>query len=132
MVFPLYGYLFSLVFFFQGDPTNQLSLVDYQYVETSVNTYYDALLQENYSPPAETLSFVINAGEVLIFNLPASIEGRQVDSYEIKTSPALSWLTGRSFFWRTLAKDTGNHEVILSGYRNGVAVEELLIEVDIR
>ena len=131
MFLSISGYLFAILLSFQGGATTPPLYVNIQHIEYSESDYTE-LLKERYSPPAETLSFVINAGEVLIFNLPASIEGRQVDTYEIKESPALSWLTGRSFFWRTLAKDTGNHEILLSGYRNGVAAEELVIEVDIR
>ena len=92
----------------------------------------DLWIGDVHSPKAETLSFVIQAGEVLIFNLPESIEGRQVDFYQIRSSPALSWIHERSFFWRTLAKDVGKHEILLSGVRNGVSTEELIIQVDIR
>lgn len=87
---------------------------------------------ELHSPKAETLSFVIQAGDVLIFNLPEIIEGRPVDTYSLRKSPALSWIYERSFFWRTLAKDVGKHEILLSGTRNGVQTEELVIQVDIR
>lgn len=92
----------------------------------------DDWIGEVHTTKAETLSFIIQAGDVLIFNLPESIEGRQVDSYSISDSPALSWIHERSFFWRTLAKDVGKHEILLSGARNGVNTEELVIQVDIR
>ena len=131
MLFTASGYLVAIFLLVQTStaPDSHPVLVLTDVIE---HTVHDELLQEMHSPAAETLSFVINAGEVLIFNLPPSIEGRQVESYQIKKSPALSWLTGRSFFWRTLAKDAGKHEIMLSGYRNGVAAEDLVIEVDIR
>ena len=96
------------------------------------DTLLDEWIGDVHSVPAETLSFIIQAGDVLIFNLPESIEGRQVDTYTIRDSPALSWIHERSFFWRTLAKDVGKHEILLSGVRNGVNTEELIIQVDIR
>ena len=110
-------------------PTTELSL------EITPNEYQQTIrnwIGEVHSQKAETLSFVIQAGDVLIFNLPTSIEGRSVDSYSIRKSPALSWIHERSFFWRTLAKDVGKHEILLSGSRNGVNTEELVIQVDIR
>lgn len=99
---------------------------------SAVDDYMALWVGEIHKPPAETLSFVIQAGDVLIFNLPQSIEGRSIDAYRIRTSPALSWIHERSFFWRTLAKDVGKHEILLSGFRNGVSTEELVIQVDIR
>ena len=117
----LAGYFFALFFLFQPTEEPQLAPIEFVSSVEASGSMYEELIADTYSPPAETLSFIINAGEVLIFNLPPSIEGRQIDSYEIKKSPALSWLTGRSFFWRTLTKDTGKHEITLSGYRNGVA-----------
>ncbi len=86
----------------------------------------------SYHPPAETLSYIIQAGEVLIFNLPEVIEGREIDSYRLKESPALSWLVEKSFFWRTLANDVGQHEILLSVIRNGIVIDELVVQVDIR
>ena len=81
---------------------------------------------------AETLSYVIQAGEVLIFNLPGLLNEREIELYRIKRAPALSWLVTRSFFWRTLAKDAGEHEIHFEALVNGVPVEEVVVIVDVR
>ena len=92
----------------------------------------DRLLQDIHSPVAETLSFIIQAGDVLIFNLPDRINGQEVESYRIKSSPSLSWLVDYSFFWRTLTKDSGEHTILLSALKGGILVEDLVIQVDVR
>ena len=99
--------------------------------DIDVDTYHHA---SNYPAgvPAETLSFIIQAGDVLIFNLPTTVGGRDVDAYQLKRSPALSWLVGTSFFWRTLGKDAGKHEVQLTALKDQVVVEDVLIQVDVR
>jgi hypothetical protein len=81
---------------------------------------------------AETLSYVIQAGEVLIFSLPENLGQRKIEAYRIKDAPALSWLVKRSFFWRTLPKDAGQHDIKLEALVNGSAVEDVLVQVDIR
>ena len=83
-------------------------------------------------PKAETLSYIVQAGEVLIFNLPELLDGKKIDEYKIKRAPALSWLVKRSFFWRTLAKDVGEHEVLLNAMVNGSSVESVVVEIEIR
>ncbi len=96
--------------------------------ELPINTQ----IEEANKPQAETLSYIIQAGEVLIFNLPELLGGQKIEEYSIKKSPALSWLVKRSFFWRTLAKDVGKHEVLLNALVNGSAVESVVVEVEIR
>jgi|GEM_PF-1611555 len=131
MITTLVGSILLILSFFAPPLTPTAGLP----VEISPNEYQETIkdwVGDVHSPKAETLSFVIQAGDVLIFNLPTSIEGRSVDSYSIRKSPALSWIHERSFFWRTLAKDVGKHEILLSGSRNGVNTEELVIQVDIR
>lgn len=81
---------------------------------------------------AETLSYVSQAGEVLIFNLPATLGQRTIDSYTITKAPALSWLVKKSFFWRTLPKDAGNHEILLKAVVDGRNVEDVVVQVEIR
>ena len=131
MITTLVGSILLILSFFVPPHTSttelSLEITPDEYQQTISNWLSDV-----HSPKAETLSFVIQAGDVLIFNLPTSIEGRSVDSYSIRKSPALSWIHERSFFWRTLAKDVGKHEILLSGSRNGVNTEELVIQVDIR
>lgn len=81
---------------------------------------------------AETLSYVSQAGEVLIFNLPATLGQRKIDSYTITKAPALSWLVKKSFFWRTLPKDAGKHEILLKAVADGRNVEDVVVQVEIR
>ncbi len=89
-------------------------------------------IDESAKPKAETLSYIAQAGEVLIFNLPELLDGRKIDEYRIKEAPALSWLVKRSFFWRTLPKDVGKHEVLLNALVNGSAMESVVVEIEIR
>ena len=81
---------------------------------------------------AETLSYVIQAGEVLILNLPGTLGVQEVDSYRIVKAPALSWLVTRSFFWRTLAKDVGAHEMKFKAVVKGRDIEDVVALVDVR
>lgn len=81
---------------------------------------------------AETLSYVSQAGEVLIFNLPATLGQRKIDSYTITKAPALSWLVQKSFFWRTLPKDAGKHEILFKAVAGGSNVEDVVVQVEIR
>lgn len=99
---------------------------------TEVVDELDARLDESAKPAAETLSYIVQAGEVLIFNLPELVSGRKITSYEIKRAPALSWVVKRSFFWRTLAKDVGEHEILLNAMVNNSAVENVVVEIEIR
>lgn len=92
----------------------------------------DVTIDEQTKPKAETLSYVVQAGEVLILNLPELLGGKRISEYKIKRAPALSWLVTRSFFWRTLAKDVGKHEVLLSAMSNGSAVDSVVVEIEIR
>ncbi len=80
---------------------------------------------------AETLSYVIQSGEVLIFNLPASFGSRRMERYRLKQAPALSWLVERSYFWRTLSKDVGEHTLIFEATTAGAATEDVYVLVDV-
>ncbi len=98
-----------------------------------ITEYTDSpALDESAKPKAETLSYIVQSGEVLIFNLPELLGGKKIEEYEIKRAPALSWLVKRSFFWRTLATDVGEHEVLLNAMVNGSSVESVVVQVEIR
>ncbi len=101
-------------------------------IPVSEATFVDVSIDEASKPKAETLSYVVQAGEVLILNLPELLGGRKITEYKIKRAPALSWLVTRSFFWRTLAKDVGKHEVLLSAMVNGSSVDSVVVEIEIR
>ena len=132
MTTPLIGTLLLLALPWGHPAEPPLLAYTINHAVTDSHERIEEWLGELHTPKAETLSFVIQAGDVLIFNLPETIEGRPVDTYEIRKSPSLSWIYERSFFWRTLAKDVGKHEILLTGKRNGVQTEELIIQVDIR
>ncbi|MFK7844534.1 MAG: hypothetical protein AB8G77_04475 [Rhodothermales bacterium] len=100
--------------------------------EVPISQDADILIAESDKPKAETLSYIVQAGEVLIFNLPELLGGKKISEYKIKRAPALSWLVKRSFFWRTLAKDQGKHEVLLNAMVNGSSVESVVVEIEIR
>ena len=92
----------------------------------------DAYVGEVEPAHAETLSYVIQAGEVLIVNLPEILGSYRVNEYRIKRAPALSWLVQRSFFWRTLPKDVGKHELQFRALAGGRGVEDLVVIVEVR
>ena len=103
-----------------------------QQLQLTLDQEFNTRLEESTKPRAETLSYIVEAGEVLIFNLPELLGGKKITEYKIKRAPALSWLVTRSFFWRTLATDVGKHEVLLNAIVNGSAVESVVVEVEIR
>jgi hypothetical protein len=51
----------------------------------------------------------VTAGDPLIVALPDTLEGRTDVHYDVLHAPALSWLAGSSFYWRTRRADTGPH-----------------------
>ncbi len=85
-----------------------------------------------HTAPAETLSYMVESGQVLILNLPSSFGTTAVESYRIKQAPALSWLVERSYFWRTLAKDVGEHRISFEARSAGRPIEEVVVLVDVR
>jgi len=51
----------------------------------------------------------LDAGDTFITVLPDSLNQRPVIAYSAKQLPLMSWLRGRSFFWKTSSKDVGLH-----------------------
>jgi hypothetical protein len=84
------------------------------------------------SVAAETLNYMIQSGDVLIFNLPPSFGPLRIDRYRIRSAPALSWLYERAYFWRTLQKDIGEHHIVFDGLAGGLIVQEVHVVVDVR
>ena len=62
---------------------------------------------------SDTLRHAIQAGEVLIIDLPEELNGTAIASYSLLRAPALSWLIDYSFMWRTLPQDAGSHHVLI-------------------
>jgi hypothetical protein len=63
--------------------------------------------------------------------LPAVIDGRSVATYQLVRSPALSWLVGRSFFWRTRPGDTGAHTIRLRATYADAPPDTVALRVDV-
>jgi|GEM_PF-2159658 len=97
-----------------------------------LRSYTDTTLSGHRAVPAETLSYVVQSGEVLIFNLPSSFGTRRMERYRLKQAPALSWLVDRSYFWRTLSKDVGEHTLIFEATAVGSTLEDIYVVVDVR
>ncbi|MEZ4698846.1 MAG: hypothetical protein R2834_00840 [Rhodothermales bacterium] len=117
-----------------GDPVVTIPQVDIveQTNAATLRSSLDGLPLERREVPAESLSFVVASGEVLIFNLPTSFGAQEIDTYRLKRAPALSWLVERSYFWRTLAKDVGEHTIVFEGLAGGRVAEEVYVLVDVR
>lgn len=81
------------------------------------------------SPQAEPYRVV--RGNVFIVVLEEQLEGRPVRRYRIERAPAMSWLVGRSFAWRTSPADVGPHEVTFTAELTDGATETVRLRVDV-
>ena len=84
------------------------------------------------SAAGDTLTYFISSGEILIVNLPDQYRGFDIERYEIRSAPALSWLVERSFFWRTLGKETGSFDIVFDAISGGQPVNELVLAVNVQ
>ncbi|MEX0746541.1 MAG: hypothetical protein WD275_00990 [Rhodothermales bacterium] len=80
----------------------------------------------------DSLRGQVQAGEILILALPETLGEADVESYRLIISPALSWLAGRSFMWRTLPADRGRHEVVLEAAGANSASDTLFIAITVQ
>jgi hypothetical protein len=94
--------------------------------------------QETSPPPArsesageDSLRYRVKGGEVLIIALPSTIDGSPAPRYSIIRAPALSWLQDRSFFWRTLPADVGEHVILFSVGPEGTSQDTLTVSVSV-
>lgn len=81
--------------------------------------------------PADTIRGRVTAGEPLIMTLPAMLSDRPVAAYHPLRAPALSWLVGRSFFWRTRSEDAGTHTLLVRAAFDQSPPDTLTILVDV-
>jgi hypothetical protein len=81
--------------------------------------------------PADTVRRRIAAGEPLIMTLPGALSDRSVAAYRLLRAPALSWLVGRSFFWRTRSEDIGTHALLVRAAFDQSPPDTLTILVDV-
>ena len=82
--------------------------------------------------PGDTLTYFISSGEILIVNLPEQYQGFEIERYEIRSAPALSWLVERSFFWRTLGKESGSFDIVFDAISEGQRIDELVLAVNVQ
>jgi hypothetical protein len=81
--------------------------------------------------PADTVRRRVAAGEPLIMTLPGALSDRPVAAYRLLQAPALSWLVGRSFFWRTRPEDAGTHVLLVRAAFDQPPPDTLTILVDV-
>ncbi len=77
---------------------------------------------------ADTLHYTVRAGQPLLVSLPATVGGRPA-AYRVVSAPAMSWLVDRSFFWQTLATESGQMAVVFE--QSAGSDETLVLIVDI-
>lgn len=53
----------------------------------------------------------VRAGDTFILQLPDSLSGDKIMTWELEMPPLRSWVRDRSFFWKTSAEDLGVHEL---------------------
>lgn len=79
---------------------------------SDVNDVHSAQVRET---PADSMYFEVIGGETLIFALPDSLSGADVESWSLSIPPALSKLSDRSFMWTTRRQDAGMYSLKFEG-----------------
>lgn len=77
----------------------------------------------------DELVYRVDAGDVLVFALPAEADSVAVVRYRLARAPALSWLVDRSFFWRTLPEARGEHRVLVDATYADGRTDTLVIRI---
>jgi hypothetical protein len=77
--------------------------------------------------PTDTLRLSIPSGEPLVAALP----GDPAWTFRTLRAPALSWLVGRSFYWRTLPGERGREYVLIERRYRGEPQDTLVVVVDV-
>ena len=96
----------------------------------AAETLHDAL--NTPGAVADTLRHAIRGGQILIIALPDSVGDTPVAGYSLRRAPALSWLAGRSFMWRTLPTDRGLQNVILTAELRDGWLETLVLKIEVQ
>ncbi|MEM1042574.1 MAG: hypothetical protein AAGI91_08095 [Bacteroidota bacterium] len=76
---------------------------------------------------ADTLQLSVRSGEPLVTALP----GTSASTYRVLRAPALSWLVGRSFYWRTLPAERGREFVLVEQRLGGEPQDTLVLVIDV-
>ncbi len=77
--------------------------------------------------PADTLRLSVRSGEPLVTLIP----GGDDDTFRMLRAPALSWLVGRSFYWKTLADERGREFVLIERRVRGEVRDTLVLVIDV-
>lgn len=77
--------------------------------------------------PADTVRLAVASGDPLVTELPGD------DAWTFRTlrAPALSWLVGRSFYWRTLPAERGREFVLIERRYRSEPQDTLVLVVDV-
>ena len=81
--------------------------------------------------PADTLRFALPAGAPFLHALPERHRGQYV-AYEAVELPALSWLQGRSLYWKTLPEQRGPHRLVLARTTLDAVADTVVLVVDLQ
>jgi hypothetical protein len=80
------------------------------------------------APPAsDTLRVAVDSGEPLVTALP----GESSWTFRSLRAPALSWLVGRSFYWKTLPGERGREFILIERRYQGEPQDTLVVIVDV-
>lgn len=80
---------------------------------------------------ADTLRFEQAAGTPFLHALPERHRGEYV-AYEAVELPALSWLQGRSVYWKTLPEQRGPHRLVFARTTLDAVADTVVIVVDLQ
>jgi hypothetical protein len=81
-------------------------------------------------PEADTLRFTLAPGQPFLHALPERHRGQYV-AYEPVELPALSWLQGRSLYWKTLPEQRGPHRLVLARTTLDAVADTVVLVVDL-
>lgn len=76
---------------------------------------------------ADTLRLSVRSGEPLVTALP----GESAWTFRALRAPALSWLVGRSFYWKTLPGERGREFVLVERRYQSVPQDTLVLVIDV-
>lgn len=77
--------------------------------------------------PTDTLRLSVASGAPLVAALP----GDPSWTFRTLRAPALSWLVGRSFYWRTLPGERGREYVLIERRYRSEPQDTLVVVVDV-
>lgn len=78
---------------------------------------------------ARSTDYRVEAGQILIFNLPEQVGDQRVAGYTPIEPPALSGFHQRSFFWRTRTGDVGDHTLRFRRSYEAITADTVAIRV---